>query len=72
MSRLFSILFFLYIIVLFYVGYMNHQRIEFVLYPGSSRDLPLWMFMLLSSLFGGFLVFLFYVVRDTKRFIFSV
>lgn len=72
MSRLFSILFFLYILVLFYVGYMNHQRIELVLYPGKSKDISLWMFMLLSSLLGALFVFILYVVRDTRRFIFSI
>lgn len=72
MSRLSSALFVLYVAVLFYLGYMNHQGLELVLYPGRTKEMPLWMFAFLCSLAGAILVFVLYVVRDTKRFISSL
>ncbi len=72
MSRLATVLFVLYLILLFYLGYMNHQQIELVLYPGKAKTMPLWMFALLSTLTGALLVLVLYIVRDTKKFISSL
>jgi len=71
MSRITSLFLIIYIGTLIYIGYMNHQSVDFVFFPGKTKEIPLWMFAFISSLAGAFFVFILYAIRDTKRLVSS-
>lgn len=66
----FTLFFFIVIlVVLFYFAVLNKETVTFTLSPKTAYEMPKIALVLISSAVGASIMFLFFFLRDTKRFI---
>ena len=72
MGKFSMFLFMVYAAVVGYLGVLNHDEMTLVLYGGTVYQIPKIILVLISSALGALLMFLGFLVRDTRRFISTI
>lgn len=69
MGKVFAVLLILFIGFIAYLGFLNQNEVAIKLSKNHLYEIPMVMFILISSLSGAFFMFILYTIRDTKRLI---
>lgn len=69
MGKVFAILIILFFGLIAYLGFLNQSDVAIKLTRNHIYEIPMVIFIIISSLSGALFVFVFYTIRDTKRLI---
>lgn len=72
MSKFSTFLFILYVGAIGYLGILNQDRISLYLFSDQLYEMPKVILLLTASLAGAFLMFLAFIVKDTRKFILTI
>ncbi|NOY65067.1 MAG: tetratricopeptide repeat protein [Nitrospirae bacterium] len=69
MGKIFAVLLILFLGFIAYLGFLNQNEVAIKLSKSHLYEIPMVIFILISSLSGAFFMFILYTIRDTKRLI---
>ncbi len=69
MGKVFAVLLILFLGFIAYLGFLNQNEVAIKLSKSHMYEIPMVIFILVSSLSGAFFVFILYTIRDTKKLI---
>ncbi len=69
MSKIVAFLFLVFFGFIVYLGFMNQDSVTIKLTASKVYEIPMVIFILISSLSGAFLMLVVYTIRDTRRLI---